>query len=55
MTEVQLPVKFIFVLIGPGTEEYFEIGRALSTLFSTSVNKYLFRCTSVRCLLLCFI
>ncbi|CAF3766130.1 unnamed protein product [Rotaria socialis] len=35
MSEVQLPVKFIFLLIGPGVEEYFEIGRALSTLFST--------------------
>ncbi|CAF0993071.1 unnamed protein product [Adineta ricciae] len=35
MTEVPLPVKFIFVLIGPVLEEYFEIGRSLSTLFST--------------------
>jgi hypothetical protein len=39
MTEVQLPVKFIFLLIGPAMEEYFEIGRSLSTLFSTPVNE----------------
>jgi hypothetical protein len=38
MTEVQLPIKFIFLLIGPAMEEYFEIGRSLSTLFSTPVN-----------------
>ena len=38
MTEVPLPVKFIFVLIGPVLEEYFEIGRSLSTLFSTPVR-----------------
>ncbi|CAF0881089.1 unnamed protein product [Adineta steineri] len=35
MTEVPLPVRFIFLLIGPVLEEYFEIGRSLSTLFST--------------------
>ncbi|CAF3419168.1 unnamed protein product [Rotaria sp. Silwood1] len=35
MSEVPLPVKFIFLLIGPAMEEYFEIGRSLSTLFST--------------------
>ncbi|CAF4281539.1 unnamed protein product, partial [Rotaria sp. Silwood2] len=35
MSEVSLPVKFIFLLIGPAMEEYFEIGRSLSTLFST--------------------
>ncbi|CAF4224466.1 unnamed protein product [Rotaria socialis] len=35
MTEVPLPVRFIFLLIGPAMDEYLEIGRALSTLFST--------------------
>ncbi|CAF1646420.1 unnamed protein product, partial [Didymodactylos carnosus] len=34
ITEVPLPVKFMFLLIGP-VEEYIEIGRSLSTLFST--------------------
>ena len=38
MTEVPLPVKFIFLLIGPVMEEYFEIGRCLGTLFSTPVR-----------------
>jgi hypothetical protein len=37
MTEVPLPVKFLFLLIGPAMEEYFEVGRCLSTLFSTPV------------------
>ncbi|CAF4754662.1 unnamed protein product [Rotaria sp. Silwood1] len=35
MTEVPLPVRFLFLLIGPTMDEYLEIGRALSTLFST--------------------
>ncbi|CAF1299740.1 unnamed protein product [Adineta steineri] len=35
ITEVPIPVRFIFLLIGPAMEEYLEIGRALSTLFST--------------------
>lgn len=39
MTEVPVPVKFMFLLIGPAMEEYFEIGRSLSTLFSTPVSK----------------
>jgi len=38
MTEVPLPNRFLFVLIGPAMEEYLEIGRALSTLFSTLVS-----------------
>jgi hypothetical protein len=38
MTEVPLPIRFLFVLIGPAMEEYLEIGRALSTLFSTLVS-----------------
>jgi hypothetical protein len=41
MTEVPLPIRFLFVLVGPGMEEYLEIGRALSTLFSTLVRKNL--------------
>jgi hypothetical protein len=39
MTEVPLPIRFLFLLIGPATEEYLEIGRALSTLFSTLVRE----------------
>jgi hypothetical protein len=37
MTEIPLPIRFVFLLIGPAMEEYLEIGRALSTLFSTLV------------------
>jgi len=51
MTEVPLPVKFIFLLIGPVMEEYFEIGRSLSTLFSTPVINKIFLMTN--CLLDC--
>jgi hypothetical protein len=40
MTEVPLPLKFLFLLIGPAVEEYLEIGRSLSTLFSTPVSDY---------------
>lgn len=39
MTEVPLPLKFLFLLIGPAMDEYLEIGRSLSTLFSTLVNR----------------
>ncbi|UJR09022.1 hypothetical protein I4U23_013271 [Adineta vaga] len=35
ITEVPIPLRFLFLLIGPAMEEYLEIGRALSTLFST--------------------
>ncbi|CAF1285226.1 unnamed protein product [Adineta ricciae] len=35
ITEVPLPLRFLFLLVGPAMEEYLEIGRALSTLFST--------------------
>ena len=38
ITEVPLPLRFLFLLVGPAMEEYLEIGRALSTLFSTLVN-----------------
>ena len=34
-----LPLRFLFLLIGPAMGEYLEIGRALSTLFSTLVNE----------------
>ena len=40
MTEVPLPVKFLFILVGPNSEEYVEVGRCLGTLFTTSVNNY---------------
>jgi hypothetical protein len=39
MAEIPLPIKFIFLLIGPVMEEYIEIGRSLSTLFTTSVSE----------------
>jgi hypothetical protein len=42
MAEIPLPIKFIFLLIGPAMDEYFEIGRSLSTLFSTTVSKQFF-------------
>ena len=38
VTEVPLPLKFLFLLIGPSMEDYMEIGRSLSTLFSTLVG-----------------
>ena len=38
ISETSLPIKFIFLLVGPATGEYFEIGRSLGTLFSTSVS-----------------
>ena len=41
MTEVPLPVKFLFLLIGPAVDEYLEIGRSLSTLFTTPVSEKL--------------
>ena len=42
MTEVPLPVRFLFLLIGPAMDEYVDIGRALSTLFSTIVKLFRF-------------
>lgn len=39
ISEVPLPVKFIFLLIGPPSDDYFEVGRSLGTLFSTPVRQ----------------
>ena len=40
VAEVPLPVRFLFVCIGPAlaTVEYLEIGRSLSTLMSNKVR-----------------
>ena len=43
VSEVRMPVRFIFVLMGPTSkymfsEDYVEIGRALSTLMSYKVS-----------------
>lgn len=48
MTEVPLPVKFLFLLMGPAMEEYFETGRCLSTLFSTPVVNALLSVAQIR-------
>ena len=39
-TEVSLPVRFIFILMGPPSDkmDYHEIGRSISTLMSNTVN-----------------
>ena len=38
LTEVPLPVRFVFILLGPeGTMDYHEVGRSLSTLMSNQV------------------
>lgn len=41
VAEVPLPVRFLFVCIGPNIEsvEYLEIGRSLATLMSNKVTK----------------
>ena len=39
LTEVPLPVRFVFILLGPeGTMDYHEVGRSLSTLMSNQVG-----------------
>ena len=43
VSEVRMPIRFIFVLMGPVTvsmftEDYHEIGRAMSTLMSYKVS-----------------
>ena len=39
LTEVPLPVRFVFILLGPeGTMDYHEVGRSLSTLMSNQVS-----------------
>lgn len=39
-TEVSLPTRFIFIILGPkgNMEKYREIGRSISTLMSDDVN-----------------
>lgn len=39
ITEVSIPVRFMFVLLGPSSEEesYYEIGRSVATLMSDQV------------------
>lgn len=41
LTEVPLPTRFIFVLLGPedGGMDYLEVGRSLSTLMSNQVSE----------------
>jgi len=50
MAEVPLPIRFLFLLIGPAMDEYLEIGRALSTLFSTLVSNNLHGFACIFCL-----
>lgn len=40
ITEVSIPVRFMFVLLGPSSEEesYYEIGRSVATLMSDQVR-----------------
>ena len=40
LTEVPLPVRFLFVLLGPsdGHMDYHEIGRSISTLMANTVS-----------------
>ncbi len=40
LTEVPLPVRFIFILMGPQSAnlDYHEIGRSISTLLSNTVS-----------------
>lgn len=42
--EVPIPVRFIFVLLGPSQSnvDYHEIGRSISTLMSDKVKNWLF-------------
>ena len=39
LTEVQIPVRFIFLVLGPPTDthNYFEVGRSFATLMSDKV------------------
>ena len=47
LTEIPIPVRFLFVLLGPGggDVDYYEIGRCFSTLMSSEVKTYLIICT----------
>lgn len=43
LTEVPLPVRFVFLLLGPGghnSMDYHEIGRSISTLMSNQVGAF---------------
>ena len=41
LTEVPLPVRFIFILMGPNESnlDYHEIGRSISTLLANTVSR----------------
>ena len=43
LTEVTIPVRFIFVLLGPSSAkvEYYEIGRSIATLMADKVRLYI--------------
>lgn len=40
LTEIAIPVRFIFILLGPMSSglDYHEIGRSIATLMSNKVN-----------------
>ena len=42
ITEVSLPVRFMFVLLGPsaGEESYHEVGRSVATLMSDQASNF---------------
>lgn len=42
LTEVDIPCRFIFVMLGPSEKEdtYYEIGRSISTLMSDQVSHF---------------
>ena len=46
LTEVPVPTKFIFVLLGPmgNSAHYHEIGRSIATLFSDEVSYNVLEC-----------
>lgn len=41
LTEVPLPVRFVFIVLGPDTAgmDYHEVGRSISTLMSNQVRR----------------
>ena len=43
LTEVPLPVRFLFILLGPPSDslDYLEIGRSISTLMANTVSTLL--------------
>lgn len=50
LTEVSIPVRFLFVVLGPETKkrEYYEIGRSIATLMSDKVCFSLKLSTTIR-------